>query len=239
MLRRSVVPEEKKMDQYVVATKRSQAIFGIPFGGLFVGIGVYVLLEAFYWSPAKYSGPEMVLVVAMALLGLFGLLVMIPQSIRMMISPRTFMIADSDGITLHHYGGSTTIDRDDSGKIYIERKRGRTITIPWNHVLSFSKDRSTLGKTSMPGRPAAKSQCLHITIDPSVNLDRFTTKGLIATDSAFDTSTLSPSAYARRSAEELERDKYAFCCILGRFLPEGIDHAIQILEGMKCKYARG
>ena len=229
----------KTMNQYILATKRWQAFFGIPFGGFFVWLAVYVLLEAFYRNPAKHSGPEMILVVGMVLLGLFGLLVMIPKSIGMLIKPRIFMVANSDGITLHQYGGSTKIDRDDSGKIFIERKKGRIITIPWNHVLSFSKDRSTLGRDSMPGRPAARSKCLRITIDPSVNLDRFTTKGLIATDSAFDTSTLSPSAYARRNAEELERDKYAFCCILGRFLPEGIDHAIQILEGMKSKYARG
>ena len=227
------------MNQYILATKRWQAFFGIPFGGFFVWLAVYVLLEAFYRNPAKHSGPEMIFVVGMVLLGLFGLLVMIPQSIGMMIKPRIFMVANSDGITLHQYGGSTKIDRDDSGKIFIERKKGRIITIPWNHVLSFSKDRSTLGRDSMPGRPAARSKCLRITIDPSVNLDRFTTKGLIATDSAFDTSTLSPSAYARRSAEELERDKYAFCCILGRFLPEGIDHAIRILEEMKSQYARG
>ena len=231
MVIQDVVPEMKNMNQYVIINKRAPMLVGVVLGGLFSCL----MLDALFWHPAKYSGVFVIPV----LLGLFGLLVMIPQSIRMMIFPRSFMIADGDGITLHHYGGSTKIDRDDSGKIYIERKKGRTITIPWHHVLSFSKDRSTLGRDSMPGRPAARSKCLRITIDPSVNLDRFTTKGVIATDSAFDTSTLSPSAYARRSAEELERDKYAFCCILGRFLPEGIDHAIQILEGMKCKYARG
>lgn len=229
----------KTMNQYILATKRWQAFFGIPFGGFFVWLAVYVLLEAFYRNPAKHSGPEMILVVGMVLLGLFGLLVMIPQSIGMMIKPRIFMVANSDGITLHQYGGSTKIDRDDSGKIYIERKKGRTITIPWNHVLSFSNDRSTLGRISMPGHPAAKSKCLHITIDPSVNLDRFTTKGLIGADSALDANGLSRNARSRLTAEEREQYQYAQCCILARFLPGGIEHAIKVLEEMKDKYARG
>jgi len=223
----------QKMNQYVLVNKRAPMLAGVVLGGLFSCL----MLDALFWRPSEYD--PIVFAIMAVLLGLFGLLVMIPQSIRMMIFPRTFMIADSDGITLHHYGGSTTIDRDDSGKMYFERKRGGTITIPWNHVMSLSQDRSALGRDSMPGRPAARSKCLRITIAPSVNLDHFTTKGLIEAGSALDTSTLSPSEYAWLSAEELEHDKYAHCWILGRFLPGGIDHAIQVLEEMKSKYARG
>jgi hypothetical protein len=219
------------MNQYILVTKRWQALFGIPFGGLFACL----MLDALVWHPARYSG-SWVAVVVPVLLGLFGLLVMIPQSISMMITPRIFMVADSNGITLRHYRGSTTIDRDHRGKIYVEKKKGGTITIPWDQVLSFSRDRSSLGDTGMPGKPPAKSKCLRITIDPSVDLSEFTTKGLIHALSAFDANTLSRSARASHSAEELENYKYAQCCILARFLPGGIEHAIQVLEEMKKKY---
>ena len=207
-------------------------LVGVLLGALFLCL----TLDALIWHPAEYP---FVLAIMAVLLGLFALLVMIPQSISMMITPRTFMVADSDGITLHHYGGSTKIDRDENGKMYIERKKGRMITIPWIHVLSFSRDRSTLGRSSSHGTTSAKSKCLHIAIAPSVNLDGFTTKGLIATDSAIDTNALSSGEYAQLTVGELDDNKCTHCWILARFLPGGIEHAIQVLEGMKDRYATG
>ena len=209
-------------------------VIGLLFG-LF---SLWALCDSVFLHRARWNADDPVAIILLSLL--FGILalLLIPNCIKMMIKPRVYMVADATGITLHAYKTSRTIDKDTNGRIRMTTEKNPTTTFGWDQVLSFSEDRSSLGRLSMPGKPAAVSKCLRITISPSVDLDGFTCKGLIGADSALDADALSRSEYSRLTAEELKQYECAECCIAARFLPGGIDHAIDVLQEMKEKYTR-
>ena len=220
------------MNQYVIVTKRAPMLICLAVGLL----TLWGLCDALFLHRVfKTAGDPVGTTLLLLFFGTMTLL-FVPNSIKMLIRPRTYMVADAAGVALHAYRRLTAINRDSDGRIRITREKNPSTMFDWSKVISFSEDRSTLGRDSTPGKPAPKSRCLRIRIDPSVDLDGFTCKGVIGADPAFDVSTLSRRAHSRLTAEELEQYKYAQCCITARFLPGGIDHAIQVLQEMKDAY---
>jgi hypothetical protein len=223
---------------FIIRTKRAHCILGFVIGAVFLFLGLD--LHIFHFIKGWKISSDHVLWIIFSLLGGAGMF----GSIRRLLWPETFLVADEKGITL--FSGVTGRKWNPQTRSWdVTRRKGDSCLIPWQGIRRIGVGRigtgtrttSTGGSFELGGGRAIvggrkrqeTAEALEVLCDPSLKLSGFDRFGVSDAWNGLQEEELAQMPEADRQNLKPE-DLCSGFVLHHRYLTGGLDRAIAILE---------
>ena len=232
-------------NEYVVKTKRMNCLLGMLLAGalLYLGLDLHFIHSLKGWRVPPNS-PLWIVFSG-------GGLLLLVFAVKTFVSPKTFLKADFNGITIFAGNIKVEIGSNPSKK---SPQKGDACLIPWNQIRKIGKGKMRTGTHTAKGTGystdalggtitvGAKhrqifTEALQVLCDRSVKLEGFETFGTSVTWNGYTEDDL--RLMDKRDREGLTDESLCSGFLLRHScLNGGLNHAITVLEAMRNQYSK-